>query len=122
MSTDPTIVAELHGHGATGRSGARDPRFRPLREANVLAELRAYHELVSVGSYCIVEDSNVNGHPVSRESSDRGPWKRFSAFLRGNDAFVIDRDREKFFLTFNPERVPQAREVSRSVCGAPAQE
>jgi cephalosporin hydroxylase len=99
-STDPAIVAELH---AMVRPGDRVLVILDSdhSEQNVLAELRAYHGLVSVGSYCIVEDSNVNGHPVSGEFGP-GPMEAIRAFLRENDAFEIDRDREKFFLTFNP--------------------
>lgn len=100
MSTDPAIVAELH---AEVRPGDRVLVILDSdhSEANVLAELRAYHELVSVGSYCIVEDSNVNGHPVWREFGP-GPMEAIRSFLQENDGFEIDRDREKFFLTFNP--------------------
>ena len=100
LSTDPAIVAELHGQV---RPGDRVLVILDSdhSEQNVLAELRAYHELVSVGSYCIVEDSNVNGHPVSSEFGP-GPMEAIHAFLREQDAFEIDREREKFFLTFNP--------------------
>jgi len=39
--------------------------------------------------------------PVSREFGP-GPMEAIHAFLRANDAFEIDREREKFYLTFNP--------------------
>jgi cephalosporin hydroxylase len=69
--------------------------------ANVLAELRAYHGFVTPGSYCVVEDCNVGGHPVKREFG-KGPFEAVRTFLSETDAFEIDRAREKFFLTFNP--------------------
>jgi cephalosporin hydroxylase len=99
-STDPLVVEEMR---RLVRPGDRVLVILDSdhSEQNVLAELRAYHELVSVGSYCIVEDSNVNGHPVSREHGP-GPMEAIQAFLRENDAFEIDRSREKFYMTFNP--------------------
>lgn len=68
---------------------------------NVLAELRAYHRFVTPGSYLVVEDGNVGGHPVAREFGP-GPSEAIRDFLAENDRFAIDREREKFYLTFNP--------------------
>jgi cephalosporin hydroxylase len=56
---------------------------------------------VGLGSYCVVEDSNLNGHPVAQEFGP-GPMEAIQAFLAENDAFEVDRSREKFYLTFNP--------------------
>jgi cephalosporin hydroxylase len=68
---------------------------------HVLAELRLYGELVSSGQYLIVEDTNINGHPV-RSDFGPGPAEAISDFLAETDAFEIDREREKFLMTFNP--------------------
>jgi cephalosporin hydroxylase len=77
---------------------------------HVEAELRAYGPLVSEGCYVIVEDSNIG-----RVRADLlpGPMQAIETFLRETTLFEVDRDRERFFVTFNPSgylrRLPSAR-------------
>ena len=68
---------------------------------HVIEELRIYGRLVTPGGYIIVEDTNVNGHPVFREHGP-GPMEALELFTTETDEFEIDATREKFFLTFNP--------------------
>jgi len=68
---------------------------------HVLRELEIYSKFVNKGSYIVVEDTNLNGHPVV-PTGDPGPMEAVEEFLRGDKNFAIDKSREKFFLTFNP--------------------
>jgi cephalosporin hydroxylase len=68
---------------------------------HVLAELEAYSPLVEQGSYVIVEDTNVNGHP-SHPKYGPGPWEAVEDFLKTHSEFRVDEECEKFYLTFNP--------------------
>jgi len=69
-------------------------------KAHVDEEMRIYNEFVTVGSYLIVEDSIVNGHPVRPEFGP-GPMESLEEFLKTNVHFTIDKNREKFFMTQN---------------------
>jgi cephalosporin hydroxylase len=67
---------------------------------NTLAVMREYATLVSPGSYLIVEDGNCH-HGLDIGPSP-GPYEAVTEFMRDNSQFVIDRDCESFFLTWNP--------------------
>lgn len=71
-------------------------------EAHVRQELELYHPFVPVGSYLIVEDTNVNGHPVERHHGP-GPWEATHDFLGSHPEFEHDTAMDKFLLTFNPK-------------------
>lgn len=68
---------------------------------NVLKELRIYNKFVPKGGYIIVEDTNINGHPVRSEFGP-GPMEAVETFLKENKNFAVDKNQEKFYLTFNP--------------------
>ena len=61
---------------------------------HVLNELRIYHKMV-------VEDTQLNGYPVAPKYGP-GPMEALKEFLKENSDFVIDKSKEKFYMTFNP--------------------
>jgi len=70
-------------------------------KAHVLAELNLLASYVSAGSFLVVEDTNVNGHPAFPSFGD-GPYEAVDEFLKTHHEFTVDETREKFLMTFNP--------------------
>lgn len=71
--------------------------------AHVKKELELYSPLVSLGCYLVAEDTNLSGHPVEVEYSGGGPFAAVHDFINKNDEFIIDKNREKYLLTFFPD-------------------
>ncbi len=99
-SVDPEILASVR------ESIASDDRVMVILDSDhshdhVLAELRAYAPMVSEGGYLIVEDTNLNGHPILPGIGPRA-MEAVQEFVAEDERVEIDRDCEKFFLTFNP--------------------
>lgn len=99
-STDPTVVSEL-AELARAAGTVLVILDSDHSKSHVADELAAYAPLVTVGSYVIVEDTNVNGHPVWQEFGP-GPMEATEEFLADHPEFVVDPEGEKFMLTFNP--------------------
>lgn len=70
---------------------------------HVLRELRAWVPRLRPGDYLIVEDTNVNGHPV-RPDHGPGPWEALDTYLAEAPGLLLhDAPREaKFGATFAP--------------------
>lgn len=100
-STAPEILERVRS-----RIGADDRVMVILdsdhRKEHVDRELELYHPMVTRGSYLIVEDSNLNGHPVCPEFGP-GPHESIEQFVSNHPAFQIDPARQKFHLTFSPD-------------------
>ena len=106
-STDPAVVRQVNEKVGDGRNN-----FVILdslhTKAHVLGELAAYSGLVGPGNYLIVEDSNLNGHPLppawhTRTAMEGGPFEAVEEFLRERDDFVVDNAMEnRFLFSFAP--------------------
>lgn len=102
-STDPVLIDDIRGRRAA------DPRpwFVILDSdhafENVLAELEAITPLLRAGDHVVVEDSNINGHPVL-PGWGPGPFEAVEEFERRNPGlYRHDSEREeKFGWTFAP--------------------
>jgi cephalosporin hydroxylase len=68
---------------------------------HVSQELALYADLVTPGCYLVVEDTNINGHPVYF-SFGEGPAEAVAEFLQADRRFIADPAREKHCLTFSP--------------------
>ncbi len=71
------------------------------RKEHVVQELSMYSKLIASGGYIIVEDTNINGHPVYPDYGE-GPMEAVCEFIKINMDFYIDKDCHKFLNTFNP--------------------
>ena len=63
--------------------------------------LHMYKDLVRVGDYFIVEDSNSGGKPLTIGPSP-GPWGGITQFLEEDSNWESDREQEKYIVTWNP--------------------
>jgi cephalosporin hydroxylase len=100
-STDPAIV-ERARKAAEGKRTVLVILDSDHSQRHVYNELKAYAPLVTRDSFVVVEDGNVNGHPVFPEHGP-GPYEAIHQFLGETRDFEIDRASESHFMTFNPD-------------------
>jgi cephalosporin hydroxylase len=98
-TVEPRILAEVRNRAAGKRTLVILDSAHT--KEHVAAELEAYAPLVTPGSYLIVQDGVVNGHPVEPEHGP-GPFEAVTEFLERNASFAIDETRERMLFTFNP--------------------
>ena len=98
-SVDADIVAQVHA--AVGTSRAMVILDSDHSAAHVYEEILAYNPLVQVDDYLIVEDTDINGHPVCANHGP-GPMEGLVRFLAETEAFQVDKDCERLLMTVNP--------------------
>jgi cephalosporin hydroxylase len=98
-SIAPEIIETAHKY-AEGKKVVLVSLDSDHSKAHVLKEMELYGKLVSEGSYMVVEDTNVNGHPVLKDFGE-GPYEAVEEFMKTHNDFSIDYALEKFFFSFN---------------------
>jgi cephalosporin hydroxylase len=86
-STDPAVVNEVRRLLAGRRGLVSLDSDHTMK--HVTEELRIWRDFVEVGSYLVVEDTNINGHPVYRKFGP-GPNEAVDGFLADDRRFVRD--------------------------------
>jgi cephalosporin hydroxylase len=107
-SIDKEIIKKVHEFAKSGKRTLVCLDSNHTHE-HVLAELKAYAPLVSIGSYCCVFDTLIEDMPEG--SFPNRPWDKGNnpktavwEFLKENDNFVIDKDIEnKLLITVAPD-------------------
>jgi cephalosporin hydroxylase len=107
-SIDEEMIARVHEFAKKGK------KIMVILDSNhthehVLAELRAYAHLTSVGSYCTIFDTIIEDLP--KGSFPDRPWDKGDnaktavwEYLKKCDDFVIDKDIEnKILITVAPD-------------------
>ena len=71
------------------------------KKDHVLAELKAYADFVTPGSYLILEDTNINGHPVLDEHGP-GPFEALAEWLPTREDYRDETARlNKYLFTMH---------------------
>jgi cephalosporin hydroxylase len=98
-STAPEIVEEVRRRVAGKRVLVILDSLHNMH--HVLDELRTYAPMVPRGSYIVVQDTAMNGHPTAPDYGP-GPYEAVEAFLAETGDFVADHSRERLMMTNNP--------------------
>lgn len=107
-SIDPNVIKQVRKH-ADGVDRVLVSLDSNHTHEHVLAELNAYADLVSVGSYCIVFDTVIEDLPVGsypNRSWDVGnnPKTALYEWLKSNPEFEIDKDIDnKLLISVAPD-------------------
>ena len=95
-SIDPVIVEKVKAH-VKGKKCVMVILDSLHTHDHVLAELRAYAQLVTIGSYCILPDTFIEFFPSGHFSHNRpwdvgnNPYTAMREFMLENNNFEVDR-------------------------------
>jgi len=89
-STDPAIAKKIH-RAARGKAPILVFADSDHSPEHTYAELSLYHDLITPGSWFVMEDTD-----------GQGPRASVQRFLAEHPDFYPDAQCEKFFMTFNP--------------------
>ena len=99
-SVDPNVVRDVRKE-----CGGKNTVLAVLDSSHyyehVLKEIHAYSQLITKGSYLIVEDTALHGNPLHPEGEEN-PMKAVLEFMDGNKEFEYDKSRERFLMTWHP--------------------
>jgi cephalosporin hydroxylase len=103
-SSDPVIAARIAKMRALFPGKVFFILDSDHTKAHVLAELELLRIVIQSGDYVVVEDGNINGHPVLPGWGE-GPYEAVEEyFVRYPDDYTIETEREgKFGFTFAPK-------------------
>lgn len=112
-SLDREVLAEVqafHDYYAKPKSYGEEPNVMTVpggpvmvildsdhAQKHVAKELEAYAGFVTPGSYLIIEDTNVNGHPVLKEHGP-GPREAMDEWLPNHPEFKVDERISRYQL------------------------
>ncbi|MDX2189429.1 MAG: CmcI family methyltransferase [Bacteroidota bacterium] len=73
-------------------------------ETSVFDNLKTYSDIVTIGSYFIVEDGIIDLFNQKESiGGHNGPLKAINRFVKENKNFEIDKACERYILTYNPK-------------------
>lgn len=100
-SVDPRVVEHVWNAVAEAKGQVFISLDSDHRAQHVYEELVQYTPMIPVGGLLLVEDTNVNGHPVLPEFGP-GPYEAVEAFLETHPNWERCTVAERFLLSMHP--------------------